>query len=217
MATFLVYQVYYDQESQRNCLEFLTPYLNLSASPFFENQVIRDKYKDAEGYDYFGVVSHKLKFKMSYFPATRQQTVFNHNYLSGLTCDILFLQNNSGNMMQQLDDWHPGALAILRNIFEAAGLKTKTGIIKNVIYSNHFIARSEIYKDYVENFLIPCMEVMVSMKELWQNSNYTRLTGPPPERLQAAWGVDFWPLHTFLCERFFSVYLQDKNYKIERV
>lgn len=216
MASFLVYQVYYSEETKRNCLPFFTPYENLSTSPYFENQVIVDTYKTCQA-DYFGVVSHKLKFKMSFFPSTRDGKVFDRNYLEGLDCDILFLQSHSGNMMSQLDDWHPGSLALLRDIFTKAGLNAKTGIIKHVIYSNHFLAKYHIYKDYIENFLLPAMKVMESDKRLWQNSGYTRLTGPPPGRLQEAWGLDYWPLHTFLCERFFSVYLQDKNYKIKHV
>jgi hypothetical protein len=51
--------------------------------------------------------------------------------------------------------------------------------------------------------LEPAMEVMETMPELMQNSGYPKVL---PEHLQRQWGINYYPYHTFLCERMFSFY-----------
>jgi len=123
-------------------------------------------------------------------------------------------------MMQQLEEWHSGARETLQMILDKIGYAFDTGTkVKHNIYSNHFIARFGIYEEYVRLLLDPAMEVMRSDKNIMArcmvDSKYTTLKGPLPDNLRKSWGIGYWPMHPFLCERMFSIYINNKNYNVK--
>jgi len=75
---------------------------------------------------------------------------------------------------------------------------------------NYVICPFWIYKMYVSEILKPCMEVMESNEELskvlWENSEYHHNKNMRPQ-LKADLGVPYYPLHTFVCERLWSVFM----------
>jgi len=68
---------------------------------------------------------------------------------------------------------------------------------------NNFVAKKDVYERYVTEMLAPAMEVMLTMPELMKNSMYGK---PLPENLKKSFGVNWFPYHTFLAERFFSYF-----------
>lgn len=214
-------QIYFNSESKGNLIDYFTPYENADPTMFLENTVISEQVKRCSA-QYFGVVSHKLRFKINNFPYDKNEQKINRAYFERILpgCNILVLQRVAGNMMQQLEAWHAGSTGTLQMILDAVGFNFNVGgkIIHN-IYSNHFIARYGIYEEYVRLLLDPAMEVMEGDKNIKKrcmiDSGYTTLTGPPPMHLQGAWGIGYWPMHPFLCERMFSIYIQNKNYNVK--
>lgn len=210
-------------------MSFFTPYDNRGKlTNFFENQVILDTISKADR-EYFGVVSHKLSTKMWNYPFTRHGVKFDQGWLERNLndWDIVFLsRNNSSNFLQSAENWHSrkskySFLDTLGLIFEAAGFPFNTRVkIKHPVYHNHFVARTEIYERYVAELLAPAMKAMSEDSELqkrcMEDSGYTSISKQvlPPEA-QAELEVNYFTMHTFLCERFFSCWLQDKRYKIE--
>jgi len=53
-------QIYFDDNSKANLLEYLTPYYNNSPTMFLENTVISEQIKECNE-PFFGVVSHRLR------------------------------------------------------------------------------------------------------------------------------------------------------------
>jgi hypothetical protein len=116
-------------------------------------------------------------------------------------------------MISALEAWHPGSKDILIRIFEELGVKWSNKP-KYPIYQNAFCARRQVYQDYVAEFLIPAMELMETDIELaklcWQDANYTRTTLNIPidgERIKKLLGVPYVPMHPFLLERCFSIWI----------
>jgi len=216
-----VKQIYFDTASSLTLLEYFTPYHNHTPTVFLENTVISKEVKKCSA-QYFGVVSHKLCHKINNFPYDRNEKKIDRSYFENVlpTCNVLVLQRVAGNMMQQMENWHSGSTATLQMILDAVGFGFDVGgVIKHNVYSNHFIARYGIYEEYVRLLLDPAMKVMGEDKDIKKrcmiDSGYTTLTGPPPEHLQKAWGFGHWPMHPFLCERLFSIYINNKNYNVK--
>lgn len=93
------------------------------------------------------------------------------------------------------------------------------GEVKNPIYQNHWVAKTKIAKDYVENFLNPAMELTLSDEELNKlmiaPSGYGRLSrGADIKSVKAKLGLYDYPLAPFILERCFSCFCQIKNYRI---
>ena len=122
-------------------------------------------------------------------------------------------------MIPAADVWHPQFSTILCKILHKLG-RNIVQVPKNPIYQNAFVAKSEVYKKYVTNFLSPAMEVMETDEEIkklcWQDSNYTKLKREPlSDKAKVQLGVGYYPMHPFLCERFFSQWLERENLNVQ--
>jgi hypothetical protein len=75
---------------------------------------------------------------------------------------------------------------------------------------NYVIAKPHIYDDYAKNILIPCMDVMEKDSDIktlcWRDSRYFKKRNMS-DKLKQDLGVPYYPLHTFICERLWAVYL----------
>jgi hypothetical protein len=84
---------------------------------------------------------------------------------------------------------------------------------KHTVYSNFFIAKKEIYKDFINTWIKPSIFVMENNKELnklvLEECNYK---GLPREQLLAYTGLSYYNYVTFLLERLFSFYLEENNH-----
>lgn len=116
-------------------------------------------------------------------------------------------------MLAAADKWHPNFSEIMKRLLGSIG-QFMPSEIKNPIYQNHFAATSEIYKVYVNEWLIPIMGVMQDDADCWKNSGYSQLAKDDalkPEQLEALIGVPFYPMTPFLLERLFSIFCQNKR------
>jgi len=213
---FKFYQIYWDEKQLSVLFPFATPYKNETLSPFFENKIIAELIPLSES-EKIAVCSWNLANKMrTNMPPYRQLTeeVLNSDY------DVLsFTKNSVGHGMLQIANiWHPQFTSILGNILGKIGFKVPFEV-KYPIYQNAFCAKTEIYKSYIKEMLAPAMEVMENDGEImnlcWQDSGYYKLRSVPEfsQRVKQFFGTDYCPLHTFLCERFFSIWLDVKNIK----
>lgn len=222
--TFLkVYQIYYN-ELQKEKLDYI-PYLNKDCTPFFENSVIADLIKNNhhQNCEYFGVVSHKLKEKIGVIQKKwKNASIANHSLnnfskqqfeyeLRESMPDCMSFQRHKGHdPITHANNFHPGFSSYFKEIMKSIGYNWTPEKYDNVFYCNFFVAKSNIYEDYVNKMLIPAMDVIKNMPELMNNSYYPHAL---PDYLKAAWGVNHYPYHTFLCERMFSFYAQINKLK----
>jgi len=220
----VLHQIYYHESQKGEVFDFAIPYFNPTLTPFFENSVIPGLVLASEA-EKTGVCSWNLRKKSVVFsiPPVRE---INQELINGDYDVLAFTKHGKGHqMLEAMEGWHKGSRETLRKICQAAGIPFKEP--KYVFYQNAFIARTDIYQNYVKNALVPAMYVMDNdpdIKELcWQDSGYYKLTGKTKDDLFAQQvekylGVTYCPMHTFLLERLFPVWLNtQKNINFQSV
>jgi hypothetical protein len=121
-------------------------------------------------------------------------------------------------MLAMANAWHPEFIPTINLLWQKLGLK-RPPEAKNPIYQNHFSAKTEIYKDYVNNFLTPAMELIDRDEELHEKmiapSNYGRLSKTADRQsVKEKLGMDDYPMCPFILERCPSLWFQMKGYKV---
>lgn len=210
-----LYQIYYREVQRPFLYPFAIPYFNESLTIFFENDPIRKIVSEYTG-EKLAVCSWKLSKKVRLIhPVT--QAALNKEY------QVLSLTRNSNKhqMMAMANQWHPGFIKTIDLLWQKIGLK-RPQEAKNPIYQNHFSARTEIYKDYVNNFLIPAMEVTEQDEELnklmTQPSGYAKLSRDADgKRVNELLGMSDYPLTPFILERCPSLFFQMRGYKVSYI
>ena len=81
----------------------------------------------------------------------------------------------------------------------------------NYTYSNFFLMKTDLWKDYIENWAKPAIEFMENDQEYFENAIYT--TGLSSEKLKELTGLDYYTYHTFVLERLIIFYTKSKNLK----
>lgn len=212
-----VFQIYFN-DAQAPLLDF-TPYKNENCTVYFENSVIADlilknAHVDSE---YFGVVSYKLREKMgvarkewkaaSGLASTSEREFSVEDFTTELALhmpDCMSFQHHpSADTIATAEHFHPGFAEHFKHILLSIGYVWEPTVFENVFYCNYFVAKSDVYENYVKTMLVPAMKVMSSMPGLMRNSGYGSVL---PDNLKAKFGVDHYPFHAFLCERLFSYY-----------
>lgn len=212
-----VFQVYFD-ESQYGKLDYI-PYYNADCTPFFENSIIRELIEKGEhkGHDYFGVVSHQLRDKITITKTTWRgiQNICNtsnqqftpelfERELYRLNPDVAsFSRHMPHDPVSFADKFHPNLSKYFKEIMQSIGYNWQPVHIENVFYCNFFVAKSEIYERYVTEMLAPAMDIMEGMPELFNNSHYPKQL---PVHLKVKFGCDWYPYHAFVAERMFSYF-----------
>lgn len=218
MALFNLHQIYFNEASKANCFDFTNHYENKRCTPYFENSVILDLIEQGEHKkaEYFGVLSHSWNSKTH---MASNWTILNKEALieSINGYDLLSFNRHSQqtHILNFAEAKHPGFKQAIKLIFDRIGFKyTETQKTRHVIYSNHFILKSEMYEQYVNELLKPAIEVMEDrefydlQKILWRDSGYYK-KAHMSESLRNSIGKPYYPYHTFLCERFISLWLNE--------
>lgn len=213
-----IHQIYYDEASKNNCYPEYNLYYNPSCTPFFENSVILDLIDQkvhCQG-EYFGVWSHAFRSKVDskqHFTPEKFQDFVKLNDAEVYSAHRYHSKHVPAVLAQK---YHPNFISILQRILNKIGYQAD--LFKEarfIIYSNHFIASKCVYDDYVETLLRPAMDVMSEKGTeiynlIWQNSRY-KGHGKLPDHLKSLFGVEFYPYHTFLCERLIMLYLNNNH------
>lgn len=160
--------------------------------------------------DYLGIFSHKFPFKTGLFKKKLYWLLENNpNYDIYTFCSHRV--KLKGKYLEFTEKVHPGFLDLFNKLCNDLGLVVKEP--KYIVYSNFFIAKTKIYKEYVNEIIKPAIELLETKykQEVWQDSNYK---GLEKDKLKQYTGLDYYPFYTFLCERLFSIWIENKNYKI---
>ena len=225
-----VYQVYFDDKSKESLEPEYIPYLNNPATIFLESKVMCDliakgAHKKSE---YFGVVSHKLRKKV-HGSKMWGRTIANQSrrqfspkefetYLRVSGADIgSYCTHPPHAVFPFAERYHKGICAAVALLMKKLNYKiwydTKS---RSVIYFNYFLARPNIYEDFVNTLLRPAIEIMSKDPQVRTlckvNSRYKF---PIPEDLAKQTGYDYWPLHPFITERLINLYLIKNNNKFK--
>lgn len=220
------YQIYFEDEQRKECYDFATPYRNETLTDFFENDVIKNLVPETST-EYISVCSWRLRKKRQdgWTPVILK---FN-NLVDDLSEEKIFKQyfdvavltprSGSHKMLTMAEIWHGQAWR--EGIAELKKFIKVPDEVKTAIYENHFIAKKELYHEYVHTVLNPVMDFMRGNPVFFSDSGYAqkkerdRPTGPEAvKRYREKTGRNDWPIAPFILERLFSIFINDKNLKI---
>lgn len=212
------YQICYREEQRKECYPFAKVYFNEELTPFFENAVIRKLVLLSES-EKISVCSWKLSQKIRWnvcMPRPLTEDILKTDFeVMSFTCNTKYHQ-----FLNAAEKWHPGFIETMKLLLSLIE-KPMPLFVKSPIYQNHFCARADIYKKYVNEYLSPAMEAMSmdgKLKDLcWKDSNYSQLAkrdAASSEILKEKIGVSYYPMHAFILERLFSIFCQDEGIKV---
>lgn len=206
------YQIYYDEKQFKEIFPFAIPYRTQGLTVFFESHWIKELVLSSKA-EKIGVCSWKLRQKLRWYIGQRRELT---KELLETDYEVMTFTRNTKyhQMLAAAAAWHPGFLTVFDKILSKIGV-TRPKEVKIPIYQNHFCCRTDIYKDYVNNYLGPAMDCIQNDSEInvlaMQNSKYSDLTNQSAEHLQEKLGINYYPLTPFLLERLFSIYVHNKR------
>lgn len=216
-----IYQLYFDEKSRLNCFDkaekvkcfnFKTKE-DLKVNPYFENYQIRDIISngDFRDFEYVGILSHKFTRKTGFDYCHLEQIDFKGDVVSFFR-NIPAYKSDQKNVLAFLKRWHTNGVECLNRILWGLGRVDMIGKMPDsVIYQNHFLAKGRLYKEYVNEWLAPAMEMCEhdeGLKSLlWEDAGYTLA-------IQTK-GFDY-PHHTFVLERLPMLYFKYRGIEIQQ-
>jgi hypothetical protein len=222
------YQIYYQDEQLKECYEFSKPYKNTKVTDFFENDVIKTLVPNCEA-SYISVCSWRLRKKRldGWCPVIlkgdmelSEEKILSHDF----DVAVLTPRSKSHKMLGMSALWHGGYqhnYAWDNAITELKKLIHIPEEVRTPIYENHFIARKELYHEYVSSLLNPVMQYMSDRSCFFVDAGYApkkerdRSEGiQAVERYRKETGRNDWPIAPFILERLFSIFINDKQLKI---
>lgn len=221
------HQIYYDESQKDSLIDGFVPYFNEKATINLESGIICDLVNKGEcsNCDWFGVFSWKVQTKIKGFNFERLKTMVDEND----DCDLLAPNphnilmagmNKKHNIRKENFNTMGGLWPCLDLIVKKLGISNRKVLsgTDHVIYFNAFLARSEIYLDYVNSLLKPAIELCASDEELsplaMPPSGYGRL---PPQNFINDTGFERYPWIPFILERLINVYIEVNDIKVGRV
>ena len=180
----------------------------------FEYNVFLDKLSEIKEHNgYSGIFSWKLPLKTGLVKNILFKTLM---YKSYEEYDFINLTPKNWKTTKEYIDFsekqHPGLEKLLKKVVNNLGKEYKYDK-KFYTYSNFFIMKSELYTDYIENWIIPSINYMEN--EIWEevnvDANYTSHLSK--EEFKELTGLDFYNYLTFILERMPSFYIYDKKLK----
>jgi glycosyltransferase involved in cell wall biosynthesis len=118
--------------------------------------------------------------------------------------------------MEFSEKQHPG----LENLLKLICLKL--GVIynpnpKNIVYSNFFILKTSIYKEYVEEWIKPALACLEGEYWTLANKDANYIGGLSKEDLKLHTGLDYYNMITFVLERLILQFIECKKLKVKNV
>lgn len=218
-----LFQILYDESQREQLYDFAKPVFSVGLTPYFENQFIAALVPQSQA-DYISVCSWRLRKK-------RNDAA---HYLGGLNKDVLSLSKIEEAMpfdvailtphspahqpLAMAPNWHGKAWIDAFDAFKPflRQFGKVPDELRYAIYENHFIARKEIYHDYVSTYLLPAIRFIGDNPVFFVDSLYVPKKKDQTEiaRVQKLLKANDWPILPFILERLFSFFINDKGLNV---
>ena len=216
-------QILYNESQRAELYPIARPYFSVGLTPYFENAIIAGVVPTLQA-EHIGVASWRLRFKrtQSHVPIITGGADITEERIVEKDADVCILTPHRPNHkpLAMASNWHgkawDNAFGIFKGFIRSQGIKIPDELTYT-IYENHFIARREIYHAYVRDCLIPACDFVSRDDVFYAPSGYNNKKRDEVEkkRVHRLLGSDDWPIMPFILERLFSIYIQDKRYKVE--
>jgi len=168
-----------------------------------------------ENIEYLGIFSWKFPQKTGFSKNILYKTLNHYKYKE---YDFLNLAKSywkdTPEYLHFSYKYHPKLQELLKKLLVHLG-KDIYPDRNNYTYSNFFLMKTDLWKDYVENWVKPAIEFMENDPEYFEDAKY--ITGLPTNKLQELTGLDYYPYQTFVLERLILYFVADKKLKVKRV
>lgn len=231
MRSLDFWQIIYKEEQRSSCYPFAKVYFNDVVTDYFENDVIC-KIVPHSNADLISVCSWRLKQKRgdSSTPIVLNNKLELHEEeikTTDFDVAILTPRRPGFRYLYMAANWHGASWTNAFGVFLSEFLNPR-GInvpyyqkledvdCKYAIHENHFIADAEIYDTYVRTVLQPAIEFMAEKEVFKIDSGYVHKKRDPQEvqAYQKASGRQDWPIAPFILERLFSIWINNKPFKV---
>jgi hypothetical protein len=227
MSSLSLIQIYFDDKQLSELYGFARPFKNETLTHYFENKPIADLVPTLDT-DFIGVCSWRLREKRQSGNCPMILGIYGNDDLSeekilNADADIINLRPFSPGhqMLANSAIWHGGPnhnYAWENAIKELQEIIDIPKEVSNPIYENAFVARKEIYHEYVSNCLHPVLQFMSMRDTFLSDSGYAakkeRQEPGSVKRYREMTGRNDWPIAPFVLERLFSIWIENRNYKI---
>jgi len=218
-------QILYDESHREKLYPFARPYYSCGLTPYFENAIIAGIVPTLNA-DYISVCSWRLKQKRGdtivQLGGMGKDELSIAKIQAAMPFDVAILtpQSRSHKPLFMARNWHGKAWVDAYDAFKPflSQFGKVPDELTHTIYENHFIARADIYKEYVETCLKPAMEFMKDKPVFFADAGYINRKRDKDlehaQKLLASWGRTDYPLTPFILERLFSIWIQGKGFKV---
>jgi len=186
----------------------------------FEYNVILDIVdKNPEGNEYLGIFSYKFPFKTQ-LSSKIIYGLFNEVMALDRKLDLINLSpvywKSGEEYMKFSDTQHPNLINLLKMCLDKLE-KPYFSNPKTIIYSNYFLLKKELYKEYVEKWIKPCLEYMET--EIWDivNVDSTYKSGLSKEQLKEYTGSEIYNMTTFILESLIFQIVEFKHLRTQSI
>lgn len=188
------------------------PYVNhcttnphrFEANPIID--IIDNYIADLGNMDWLGILSWKFRQKTGITPVRLHSAAANApDYVRVINCSPYLGPHI--HFMNWSEEGHPGITHFITRCLALADIPYHNDC-QPVIYAHQFLARKQVYVDYVSRLLKPSLALLEG--ELWPQVNrpsgYT--AGMELQKLKALTGLDFYNYVPFVIERLFMQYVR---------
>lgn len=206
-------QVYFEDSQRDKIYPFAKAFKNEYLDDYFENRIIAGLVPNMDE-DFLSVCSWRLHEKRQSRLRLLDKSLTEEKILAAdFDVAILTPYSDTHRPLDMGAKWHGRpfieGIEELRKFYPFRG-----DDVKHAIYENHFIARREIYHDYVKSCLIPVMAFMVGNSVFTQDGGYSKRKKPEEVAAVVAKLGHAWTIAPFILERLFSIWIDRKNFKV---
>lgn len=216
------YQILYHESHRQELYPFAKPYFSCGLTPYFENAIIAGIVPFSQS-DYISVCSWRLRKKRgdaAHWLGGMNKDVLTEEKIISSDFDVAILTPHSPSHkpLSMAPNWHGKAWVDAFNAFRP--FLQRFGRVPDElnysIYENHFIARKDIYHEYVSTYLLPAIDFIGDSPVYYVDANYLTKKRDQQEitRVQRLLKSKDWPILPFLLERLFSFYINGKGLKV---
>jgi hypothetical protein len=163
--------------------------------------------------EYLGIFSYKFATKFSLNGKAITKDLLRSRLENSPGFDVYGLSNLSSKMFFGFDfieRSHPGFFDIFFPLCDDLNLSKEQP--EFMINSNFFVAKTEVYRDYVNSVIKPAIELLDGKYRnlAWRKCNYAAAN----QNIMQLTGLPCYTFHTFVLERLMAQYCRTKGLKI---
>jgi hypothetical protein len=222
------YQIYYDKSQHEHLLDGFDEHYNETATVFLESGIMCDLIDlNAEKCDWFGVFSWKVYEKLRGFNHNRLVKLINNNSKADIIGpddvtrhkarppkheSLYHYKNKKKNYHTDIKKTFNYLIELLQGLNIVSANCNFLNVKMNQIYYNAFVAKYQIYKDFIDTMLKPSIELFNTNETLKQLSiKDAGYPTKPPKRFCEHTGLINYPQIPFILERLINLYIYNKQ------